>query len=172
MIDISQFTSLFMSFFLNWYNETTKTAVFWFLCVAKCIHWPCEKTPIFLTNQGEMLMEQSLSLYVDFLVIWIYVHFCSYISVKNDFITAFFGWERNMGHHPVCAVLLYSYIYVCIFCIYVFKYPYLSFFLCKNCVQSIRLGGSEVATLQLYLQQQHQNLQQQLQNLLMFQVFT
>ena len=34
---------------------------------------------------------------------------------------------------------------------------------------SLRFGGSEVATLQLYLQQQQQNLQQQIQSLLLFQ---
>ena len=38
-------------------NETTITAVFWFLCVANVYIDPVKKTPIFLTNQVEMLMD-------------------------------------------------------------------------------------------------------------------
>ena len=38
-------------------NETTITAVFWFLCVANVYIDPVKKTPIFLTNQDEMLTD-------------------------------------------------------------------------------------------------------------------
>ena len=45
LITISQFTSLFMSCFFDWYNETTKTAVFWLICVGNVYIDP-RKTPI------------------------------------------------------------------------------------------------------------------------------
>ena len=126
-----------------------------------------------------MLMEQSLSLYVDFLVIWIFVHFCFTYLLKMTLLQPFLVgkgiWDialyvQNISSFvlPTCYLHTSMYVYSVYTSLNIPIYP----FLFKNCVQSIRLGGSEVATLQLYLQQQHQNLQQQLQNLLMFQVFT
>ena len=57
-------------------NETTRTAVFWFLCVANVYIDPVKKNTNFSNQSGRDADGHSLSLYVDFLVCAIY-----YVSI-------------------------------------------------------------------------------------------
>ena len=82
----------------NRYNETTKTAVFWFLCVANVYIDPVKNTN-FSNQSGRDADGHSLSLYVDFLG-FLYSSF--HIPIQCMSIYSFTYTQALNKMHDIC----------------------------------------------------------------------